>query len=142
MKNGIAELLSAVAKKRKKVDKSALLIETVRTTPQVMTILKYIFKDSILWSLPEGDPPYKPQAKETDLQNVLYSEFRRIKIFMKGEYPQMRPIKRETLFVEFLESLDPDDAKLLIAMKDKKSPYKGLTKKFVCDTFPKDTKGW
>ena len=50
MKNGIAELLSAVAKKRKKVDKSALLIETVRTTPQVMTILKYIFKDSILWS--------------------------------------------------------------------------------------------
>lgn len=142
MKSGIAELLNAVAKKRKKVDKSVLLVDTVKSNPHVMTILKYVFKESILWDLPEGDPPYKPQPKEADLQNVLYSDFRRIKIFMKGEYPQMRPIKRETLFIEFLESLDPDDAKLLIAMKDKKSPYKGLTKKLVCDTFPKDTKGW
>jgi hypothetical protein len=105
-------------------------------------MLKYIFKENIAWDLPEGAPPYKAQAKETDLQHVLFSEFRRIKIFMMGEYPQMKPIKRETLFIEFLESLDPDDAKLIIAMKDKKSPYKGLTKKTVLEAFPKDTVGW
>jgi hypothetical protein len=61
---------------------------------------------------------------------------------MKGEYPQMRPIKRETLFIEFLESLDPDDAELIIGMKDKKLPFRGLTKKTVCEAFPKDTVGW
>jgi hypothetical protein len=46
------------------------------------------------------------------------------------------------LFIEFLESLDPDDAELIIGMKDKKLPFRGLTKKTVCEAFPKDTVGW
>jgi hypothetical protein len=141
MRQGIAELLQAAAKKRAKKDKIAALQEA-RQQPHVFSMLKYIFKESILWDLPEGAPPYKEQKKEADLQHVLFSEFRRVKIFMMGEYPQMKPIKRETLFIEFLESLDPDDAKLIIAMKDKKSPYKGLTKKTVLEAFPKDTAGW
>ena len=141
MKIGMAELFEQAAKKRAKKDKITALQEA-RHHPHFFTMLKYIFKENILWDLPEGTPPYKAQVKETDLQHVLFSEFRRIKIFMMGEYPQMKPIKRETLFIEFLESLDPDDAKLIIAMKDKKSPYKGLTKKTVLEAFPKDTVGW
>ena len=141
MKIGMAELFEQAAKKRAKKDKITALQEA-RHQPHFFTMLKYIFKENILWDLPEGTPPYKAQVKETDLQHVLFSEFRRIKIFMMGEYPQMKPIKRETLFIEFLESLDPDDAKLIIAMKDKKSPYKGLTKKTVLEAFPKDTVGW
>ena len=141
MKIGMAELFEQAAKKRAKKDKIAALQEA-RQQPHFFTMLKYIFKENITWDLPEGAPPYKAQAKETDLQHVLFSEFRRVKIFMMGEYPQMKPIKRETLFIQFLESLDPDDAKLIIAMKDKKSPYKGLTKKTVIEAFPKDTVGW
>ena len=142
MKEGIAEILQKVSKQKTKKDKMSMLLKLKDSTPHIFTILKYIFKQSILWDLPEGNPPYKSQPKESDLQHMLYSEFRRLKIFMKGEYPQMKPIKREILFIEFLESLDPDDAKLVIAMKDKKSPYKGLTKKLICDTYPKDTVGW
>ena len=141
MRVGLAELLKEVAKKRAKKDKIALLHQGVNT-PHFFSMLKYIFKDSILWDLPEGVPPFKKQPKESDLQNVLFSEFRRLKIFMKGEYPAMRAIKRETLFIEFLESLDPDDADLIVAMKDKKLPFKGLTKKTVCEAFPKYTVGW
>mgnify|MGYP001238315276 CR=1 FL=1 len=141
MRVGLAELLQEAAKKRAKKDKIALLHEGVKT-PHFFSMLKYVFKDSILWDLPEGAPPFKKQPKESDLQNVLFSEFRRLKIFMKGEYPDMRAIKRETLFIEFLESLDPDDADLIVAMKDKKLPFKGLTKKTVCEAFPKDTVGW
>ena len=142
MKEGIAEILQKVSKQKTKKDKMSMLLKLKDSTPHIFTILKYIFKQSILWDLPEGNPPYKPQPKESDLQHMLYSEFRRLKIFMKGEYPQMKPMKREILFIEFLESLDPDDAKLVISMKDKKSPYKGLTKKLICDTYPKDTVGW
>ena len=142
MKEGIAEILQKVSKQKTKKDKMSMLLKLKDSTPHIFTILKYIFKQSILWDLPEGNPPYKPQPKEADLQNVLYSDFRRVKIFMKGEYPQMKPMKREILFIEFLESLDPDDAKLIISMKDKKSPYKGLTKKLICDTYPKDTVDW
>lgn len=141
MKVGMAEMLQDIAKKRAKKDKIALL-QQARKTPHLFAFLKYVFKDTILWDLPDGHPPYKPQPKESDLQNVLFSEFRRLKIFMKGEYPQMKPVKRETLFIEFLESLDPDDAELIIAMKDKKLPFKGLTKKTVCEAFGKDTVGW
>jgi hypothetical protein len=141
MKIGMAELFQQAAKKRAKKDKIAVLHEA-RQQPHFFTMLKYIFKESILWDLPEGTPPYKKQPNESDLQHVLFSEFRRVKIFMKGEYPQMRPIKRETLFIEFLESLDPDDAELIIGMKDKKLPFRGLTKKTVCEAFPKDTVGW
>jgi hypothetical protein len=142
VKEGIAEILQKVSKQKTKKDKMSMLLKLKDSTPHIFTILKYIFKQSILWDLPEGNPPYKPQPKEADLQNVLYSDFRRVKIFMKGEYPQMKPMKREILFIEFLESLDPDDAKLIISMKDKKSPYKGLTKKLICDTYPKDTVDW
>ena len=141
MRVGMAEMLKDIAKKKAKKDKIALL-QQARKTPHLFAFLKYVFKDSIMWDLPEGAPPYKKQPQESDLQHMFYSEFRRLKIFMKGEYPQMKPVKRETLFIEFLESLDPDDAELVIAMKDKKLPFKGLTKKTVCEAFGKDTVGW
>jgi len=35
-----------------------------------------------------------------------------------------------------LETIDKEDAKLLIAVKDKKIPYKGITKKFVEEMYP------
>ena len=45
-------------------------------------------------------------------------------------------LKREAMFVRLLERLDPEDAKLIIAMKDKKITYKGLSYKLVKDTWP------
>ena len=42
------------------------------------------------------------------------------------------------MFIRLLESIDPEDAKLIILCKDKEfaGKYKGLTKKLVSDTFP------
>lgn len=77
-----------------------------------------------------------------DLQNVLYSSLRRMKIFMRGEYPTMSKRKREEQFIELLESVDPDDAVFLIHMKDKKSPYKSVTKNLIMKAFPKETENW
>jgi hypothetical protein len=54
----------------------------------------------------------------------------------------MTSMRREQLFIQLLEALDPDDAELIIAMKDKSSPYKNLTKKLVMETFPDQTVGW
>jgi hypothetical protein len=41
-----------------------------------------------------------------------------------------------------LESVDPSDAKLLVAAKNKKLPFKSITKKLVMETFPEGTEGW
>ena len=40
------------------------------------------------------------------------------------------------MFVELLERVDPNDAKLIIAVKDRKLSYKGLSYKLVKDTWP------
>ena len=40
------------------------------------------------------------------------------------------------MFVDLLERLDPNDAKLILAVKDRKLSYKGLSYKLVRDTWP------
>ena len=65
------------------------------------------------------------------------------KIFIdKGPYPNMRPLQRETQFVQFLEALDPDDAKLVVSIKDKKMPYKGITKGLFEEAWPALASTW
>ena len=59
-----------------------------------------------------------------------------------GPYPNMRPLQRETQFVQFLESLDPDDAKLVVSIKDKKMPYKGITKGLFEEAWPALASTW
>ena len=45
-------------------------------------------------------------------------------------------LRRESMFVELLERVDPNDAKLILAVKDRKLSYKGLSYKLVKDTWP------
>lgn len=142
MKTGIAEYLKKVSEGKTKADRQRLLKAAVAEAPQVMTILKYMYKDSIIFALPEGAPPFKKAEKREDLQGMLYGELRKLKNFMRGEHPNMTALRREVLFTQLLEALDPDDADLIIAMKDKKSPYKNITKKLVMETFPDQTVGW
>jgi hypothetical protein len=86
--------------------------------------------------LPVGVPPYKP-SEYLDQQGNLYRNIRKINLFVEGgDHPDMHPIKRETLFIQFLEGLDPEDAKLICSIKDKRIPYKGITLKLVNTAFP------
>jgi hypothetical protein len=55
---------------------------------------------------------------------------------MEGGNPNLNAIKREQIFIQMLESINADDAELLVAMKDKKSPYKNITKDIVVEAFP------
>ena len=78
-----------------------------------------------------------------DCQSVLIADHRKLHIFVESvEYHSLRQLKREQLFIEFLESLDPDDAKLINSIKKKKMPYKGITKALVQDAFPKLAADW
>jgi hypothetical protein len=101
----------------------------------VITMLKYAFCPTIKFNLPEGSPPFKP-CQFGDQQSMLYGSLRKMYLFIGEGNPAVTKNKREILFVNMLESLDPEDAKLLLAVKDKKMPYKGITKKLVTETFP------
>ena len=71
-----------------------------------------------------------------DDQGNLYREARKLYLFVKGGNPNLTRARREQLFIQFLEGIHPKDAEFVIAMKDKKSPFKMLTKQVVSKAFP------
>jgi len=141
MKVSISEILQKCDKLKARKDKVTFLKNN--SSPALKMILGYCFDPRIKWMLPEGKPPFKLQPREADLQNVLFAEIRRLKIFINSvEYKDVKPIRRETLFVQFLESLDPDDALLIASIKDRIMPYKTVTKDVVAQAFPNLAKEW
>jgi hypothetical protein len=57
-------------------------------------------------------------------------------LFIEGGNPNLNQIKRESLFISVLENVHPEDAKLLLSMKEKKLPYSGLNSKLILKAFP------
>ena len=107
-------------------------------SPGLTDILRIQYDDSIVSVLPLGAPSYiqddAPKGYEYTILNKAYTQF---KYFFKGPVSSgMKPLKREGLFLNLLESLNPEEAELLIAAKDKKMKSKGITKRLVNDTFP------
>jgi len=70
-----------------------------------------------------------------DQENVLIKDARKLVYFVEGG-SNIKALKRETLFIEFLESLAPADAKMILAMKEKKLPWKSITPQLVNEAFP------
>lgn len=129
----VAEILSACAK-LPAGDRPSYLQQHDSTAMRV--ILQYALDPRIEWLLPQGVPPYKP-CEHLDQHGNLYRELRKLHNFIKGGgHPDMHPLKRETLFVQFIEGLDPEEAKLICSIKDKKIPYKGITVKVINAAFP------
>lgn len=133
MKLGVAEILEKVSKLKSEEEKIALL--RANNTVALQTILKGAFDPGIIWELPEGVPPYKPNDL-VDQQHRFYAECRKMYLFIKGGHNNLTPLKRERLYIELLESIDPADANLLIAIKDKKMPYTGITLKLINKAIP------
>ena len=101
----------------------------------LLTLLKFTYDPNVKFALPPGEPPFK-KSDALDQENMLYNEMRRFYLFLEGGNPDLSNLRRETLFIQLLESIDPDDAKLMCAVKDKKMPYKGITEKLVREAFP------
>lgn len=99
-------------------------------------VLQYALDPRIEWLLPIGEPPYKP-TEHLDQHGNLYREIRKLHNFIKGGgHPDMHPLKREMLFIQFIEGLEPEDAKLMCSVKDKKIPFKGINAKVINTAFP------
>lgn len=133
MKLGLAEILRKASEFEKKQDR----VEWLRKwdSAALRAILKYAYDPKVVFLLPDGAPQFKVNDLP-DLQSVLYSELRKMYLFIEGGNPNLKPIRREYLFIQFLENLDKEDAQLILSVKEKKIPYKGITKKFVEEIYP------
>jgi hypothetical protein len=94
-------------------------------------VFKYAFHPNGKMLLPDGDPPYRPDAAPIGMTPaILTQELRRFYVFCKKD---LKPVKREQLFISLLESIHPTEAELVIAIKDQKlhKKYKKITRKLV-----------
>lgn len=133
MRIGVAEFLKKVGQLKKRDDKVEAL--KMNDSYVIRTTLQGVFDPRIKFQLPDGTVPYTPN-KLPDLENVYIRECRLLKHFVEGGTPGLAQIKREQMFIEFLENVTPADAEMVIAMKDKKLPFKGLTVDIVREAFP------
>ncbi len=129
----ISEVLEKAAALPTKADKVAFL-QSNYSVPLTL-VLRAALDPNIKWALPEGAPPYTINPYPGQ-EGALYSEARRLYLFVEGGNPNLTAKKREHLFVQFLEMLTPKDAQLVLAAKEKKLPYKGITAKLVNEAFP------
>lgn len=131
-----SEILEKVAKLKTKKDKIEYLQKY--NTDALRMVIKSSFDPKIEWALPEGDVPYTPnEAPEGTEHTVLSQEARTLFNFIRGGNGQLTQNKRETMFVQMLEGLHADEAKLIVAAKDKKlhQVYKGLSANVVKEAF-------
>lgn len=144
--NTFHEIFQQVSDAPIKADKLAILKKY--ESPALKAVLGYTYDPRVSWQLPKGDPPYKPLDERLDQQTRLAQEVRKLYLFTHGPGPlsdtqrNLNPIRRETLFIQVLESVDPNDAKVLLMMKNGKLLYKGLTRNLVAEAFPNLTKDW
>ena len=83
-------------------------------------VLGYGMDPGCKWLLPETDPPYTPLFEAADQEEKFYSECKKLIYFVDtDEGRAVKNIKREQLFIQVLESVDPRDAKLILRMKNK-----------------------
>lgn len=135
MQKSVAEILKYVEKLPTNDEKIEALREQ-NNNDVLKLLLKMSFDPGLRWRIPEGSPPYQP-SPDFDQQGMLYKEVRRLYLFIDHPESQTLPqIKREKLFIDLLEALHPDDAKLLINVKDKKPLAEGITKDIVSAAFP------
>jgi hypothetical protein len=135
MKNiTIADLIDGLKKAKSKTERANLLKSN--DCAALRGLLRMNFDTTLELSLPQGEPPYKklscpPGFGETTLKASAKGWY----VFLKGTSPTLKQSKREQLFIQLLEQLDPTEAQILLDAKDRKLQM-GVTRKLIDEVFP------
>jgi len=134
MEFNILETLELVGKAKTREEKRQVL--TDRDNFATRALLQLNYHPDVKWHLPPGAPPYTPGQVADSTPNSLHFEVKKLDYYVDPSPHDLPMLRRESMFVELLERVDPSDAKLIIAVKDRKLSYKGLSYKLVKDTWP------
>ncbi len=130
----VYEVLEKVTKNRYKEERIKILKDNY--TGALYDVLRGTYDDRVVWLLPLGaPPPYTPNLIQS-IPSDLKKECARLAYFVKGgKGDNLHQTKRESMFIQLLESIHPRDAEVVIDMINKK-PIKGLTKAMIEEAFP------
>ncbi len=122
---GIGEILEKVGAEKKTANKVAILQENSNAALHI--VLRFAYHPDIKFLLPEGPTPYTPHKSDMRQIGRLFHESRKLHNYVSilgvEQVPGLKPWRRELVWVQLLESLDPKDALLLDKAKDKALPW-------------------
>jgi len=129
----ILELVSAQRTTQKKID-----VLKEHENDALKALLIWNFDDTAISMLPEGQVPYKPNEVPVGTDHTsLRKEYKHLYNFVKGGNDGLSSLRRETMFIQILEGLHPEEAKILCLVKDKRlsEQYK-ITYDVVREAYP------
>ncbi len=144
----VHELLEAVDSERVKAKK----LEILRThgDDSFKMVMIWNFDESVISVLPDGNVPYQPvegdvqASKEQGVpqRTTIRNAARQFYRFVKGGDDQLNKIKRESIFINILQTLPQPEAEILVLVKDKALNTKyNITKELVSEAYPEITWG-
>ena len=111
MTKSISELLAEIS------ENPDLLKTKYSGYAALQIVFTYAFLPEKKFLLPEGEPPYNRDTNPMGLSPTNFmNELRRLYIFSPER--ELAQTRREALFIQLLETIHPDDAKVLVAIKD------------------------
>ena len=94
--------------------------EAMKNDSRVLTVLGYALNPSFKFKLPEGIPPYIPSQHVLSVEPLeILKSASRLYIMCSTESKQF---KREEMFIQWLEDMSPEEAELMIHIKDQTLP--------------------
>ena len=129
----ILELASSQRTKAKKVD----ILKEYRDD-SLTAVLIWNFDDTVKSAVPEGEVPYKENEVPVGTDHTsLRREWKQLYHFIQGGNNTLSALRRETMFIQMLEGLHPEEASIICLVKDKNltEKYK-ITKDMVAEAFP------
>ena len=115
----VNEILEYVSGQKSKIAKVEALKEY--RNDALVSILIWNFDETVVSMIPEGDVPFTPNESPLGTDHTsLRREAKNLYHFVKGGNDTLNGIRRETMFIQMLEGLHPDEARIIILTKDKK----------------------
>jgi len=130
------EILDYVDSQKTKAKKVQALQEY--RDDSLTAILIWNFDDRVQSAIPEGQVPYKENEVPVGTDHTsLRREWKNLFHFIKGGNDELSSLRRETMFIQMLEGLHPEEAKIICLVKDKNltEKYK-VTRELVAEAFP------
>jgi hypothetical protein len=142
------EVLQACGSKKTKAERIDLLRKFRDKTPEnakvVQQFMECLTHPKVKFELPEGVPP----LKDTGITDANNAPLQFTKVFAKVPYFVatcqtfiQNQLKRESVFIQFLESMYRPEAELFCMVKDKKidtKVYRGITEALLREAFMPD----
>ena len=113
------EILELASKQRAKAKKVEILQQYENDA--LKTIFIWNFDETVVSVLPVGEVPFNKNEVPVGTDHTsLRREYKHLYNFVKGGNDGLSGLRRETMFIQMLEGLHPEEAEILCLCKDKR----------------------